>query len=51
MLESHVQPLRGSDGELLGVIGVALDITERSHLTNQLRQSQKLQAVESWRAA
>ncbi|MFZ0084943.1 MAG: CHASE4 domain-containing protein, partial [Candidatus Acidiferrales bacterium] len=45
VLESHVQPLRGSDGELLGVIGVALDITERQHLTNQLRQSQKLQAV------
>jgi PAS domain S-box-containing protein len=45
VLESHVQPLRGSDGELLGVIGVALDITERKHLTDQLRQSQKLQAV------
>ena len=45
VLESHVQPLRGSDGEMLGVIGVALDITERKHLADQLRQSQKLQAV------
>src|SRR5580692_4776334 len=45
VLESHVQPLRNSEGDLLGVIGVALDITERQHLSNQLRQSQKLQAV------
>jgi PAS domain S-box-containing protein len=45
ILESHVQPLRDSEGELLGVIGVALDITERKHLTDQLRQSQKMQAV------
>ena len=33
VLESHVQPLRSSEGELLGVIGVALDITERQHLS------------------
>jgi PAS domain S-box-containing protein len=45
VLESHVQPLRSSEGDLLGVIGVALDITERKHLGDQLRQSQKLQAV------
>jgi PAS domain S-box-containing protein len=43
--ESHVQPLRSSEGEILGVIGVALDITDRKHLTDQLRQSQKMQAV------
>jgi two-component system cell cycle sensor histidine kinase/response regulator CckA len=30
---------------LLGVIGVALDITDRKHLADQLRQSAKLQAV------
>jgi PAS domain S-box-containing protein len=45
VLESHVQPLRSSEGDLLGVIGVALDITERQHLSEQLRQAQKLQAV------
>src|SRR6202167_4346485 len=39
IFESHVRPLRGPDGEIIGVIGVALDITD------QLRQSQKLQAV------
>jgi len=45
LFESHVQPLRSSEGDLLGVIGVALDITDRKRLTDQLRQSQKMQAV------
>ena len=45
VFESHVQPLRGSEGELIGVIGVALDITDRKHLADQLRQGQKMQAV------
>ncbi|HEY4951161.1 MAG TPA: CHASE4 domain-containing protein [Candidatus Acidoferrales bacterium] len=45
IFESHVRPLRGPDGEIIGVIGVALDITDRKHLADQLRQSQKLQAV------
>jgi PAS domain S-box-containing protein len=45
VFESHVQPLRGSEGELIGVIGVALDITDRKHLADQLRQAQKMQAV------
>jgi PAS domain S-box-containing protein len=43
--ETHVQPLHSSEGELLGVIGVALDITDRKHLADQLRQSAKMQAV------
>jgi PAS domain S-box-containing protein len=45
VFESHVQPLYSSEGELLGVIGVALDITDRKQLADQLRQSQKMQAV------
>src|SRR5580704_16226733 len=45
VFESHVQPLRGSERELIGVIGVALDITDRKHLADQLRQAQKMQAV------
>lgn len=43
--ESHLQALRDTDGVIQGVIGVALDITERERLTDQLRQSQKMQAV------
>jgi PAS domain S-box-containing protein len=43
--ESHVQALRDSEGELLGVIGVALDITDRKQLADQLRVSQKMQAI------
>ena len=45
VFETHVQPLRSNEGEILGVIGVALDITDRKHLADQLRQSQKMQAV------
>jgi len=45
IFESHVQPLHNPEGELLGVIGIALDITERRQLADQLRQSQKMQAV------
>jgi PAS domain S-box-containing protein len=45
IFESHVRSLRGPDGEIIGVIGVALDITDRKQLADQLRQSQKLQAV------
>jgi PAS domain S-box-containing protein len=43
--ESHVQSMRDSEGEIIGVIGIALDITERKQLADQLRQSQKMQAV------
>jgi PAS domain S-box-containing protein len=45
VFEAHVQPLRSNEGEILGVIGVALDITDRKHLADQLRQSQKMQAI------
>ncbi len=45
IFDSHVQPLKGSEGQLLGVIGVALDITDRKHLADQLRVAQKMQAV------
>jgi PAS domain S-box-containing protein len=43
--DCYVQPLRGAEGDLIGVIGVALDVTDRKHLTDQLRQSQKMQAI------
>jgi two-component system, cell cycle sensor histidine kinase and response regulator CckA len=43
--DSHVQPLLDSAGEVVGVIGIGLDVTDRRHLADQLRQSQKMQAV------
>ncbi len=43
--EAHVRPLKNGGGPVEGVIGVALDITDRERLMDQLRQSQKMQAV------
>jgi PAS domain S-box-containing protein len=39
-LETHVEPLRGSDGSIQGVIGVSLDVTE------QLRAQRALERTE-----
>src|SRR6202035_2264727 len=41
----HVEPLRTAEGELQGAICMALDITDRKQLEEQLRQSQKMEAV------
>jgi len=41
----HVEPLRNRDGELQGAICMALDITDRKQLEEQLRQAQKMEAV------
>ncbi len=38
-------PLLSTTGELLGTLGTFLDLTERRHLENQLRQAQKMEAV------
>jgi len=45
VLEAHVQPLHSTEGGTIGVIGVALDVTDRERLADQLRQSQKMQAI------
>jgi two-component system sensor histidine kinase/response regulator len=37
--QTHVEPLRGADGAIRGVIGVAFDITERKHAEEDLRRS------------
>jgi signal transduction histidine kinase/sensor domain CHASE-containing protein/ActR/RegA family two-component response regulator len=43
--QAYVRPLKSADGSVQGVIGVALDVTDRERLVDQLRQSQKMQAV------
>ncbi|SRR5579875_80821 len=43
--QAYVRPLKGADGSVQGVIGVALDVSDRERLVDQLRQSQKMQAV------
>jgi PAS domain S-box-containing protein len=45
IFDCHARPLHDNQGAVVGVIGVALDVTERKQLTDQLRQSQKMQAV------
>lgn len=45
LLETIKTPLYDNDGELIGVLGVARDITERENLAIQLQQASKLQAI------
>lgn len=45
MLLSSKLPLRSSQGEICGVLGTYMDITERKRLESQLLQSQKLETV------
>ena len=41
----HAEPLRTGEGNVFGVISMALDITDRKQLEAQLRQAQKMEAV------
>ncbi len=44
-LEVRAAPLRDSSGEIIGSIGMNIEITERKQLETQLRWSQKMEAV------
>ena len=41
----HAEPLRGLNGEVMGAICMALDITDRKQLEERFRQAQKMEAV------
>ncbi|HET7676435.1 MAG TPA: PAS domain S-box protein [Candidatus Limnocylindrales bacterium] len=43
-LQAHLEPLRDA-GEVIGVIGIALDVTDQARLEAQLRQAHKMEAV------
>jgi PAS domain S-box-containing protein len=43
--ETHYSPLRDADDQVVGVIGVATDVTERHRLEDQLRQAQRMEAI------
>jgi two-component system, cell cycle sensor histidine kinase and response regulator CckA len=43
--ECRIEPLHGPDGAVTGTIGVAADVTETRRLTEQLRHSQKFEAL------
>ena len=43
--QSHLEPLRDDAGEIIGVIGVALDVTEHKAMEEQLRRQERLAAV------
>jgi two-component system cell cycle sensor histidine kinase/response regulator CckA len=44
-VETKAFPLRGDSGEVVAAIEIVNDITERKRLEDQLRQSQKMEAV------
>ena len=44
MLEVRVEPLRDADGRVRGCVGVAVDLTERTRVEEELRRSRSLLA-------
>ncbi|TXT37292.1 MAG: PAS/PAC sensor hybrid histidine kinase [Planctomycetota bacterium] len=44
-LQTEKMPHRDSHGNIVGLVGLAVDITERKNLEEQLRQAQKLESI------
>lgn len=44
-LKSHVEPLRDDAGNVCGVVGVAVDVSETARLELELRHGQKMDAI------
>ena len=45
LFDTHLAPLRGEAGEIVGSIGVATDVTERRRFESQLAQAERLATV------
>jgi len=45
IFDTHKLPLKNSNDEIVGVLGYSRDVTERKHAEEQLRQSQKMDAL------
>jgi two-component system cell cycle sensor histidine kinase/response regulator CckA len=43
--QAHVAPLTSADGEIVGCVGLAVDVTEQKALEMQMRHAQKMEAV------
>src|SRR5579884_647842 len=43
--EASVEPLVGSDGKIIGIVGAAMDVTERHHAETQASRHQKMFAA------
>jgi PAS domain S-box-containing protein len=44
-MQTTLSPLRGAEGQVVGIVGVGRDITQRIEAEQQVRQAQKMEAI------